>query len=295
MPFSTRHAIGIPHSIFNTLPAPPPPHHSPVQTQQLIHIAPCINANPLGEPLRPPPRGGTTHALALRAETHAAPHAAGDAAAGALGGAGLGVAGAAHEKGLAQLVCVEGGAVGVGGAAVGVGGAAVGAAVSVAVVGTGARDVRGREAQPDEPPAAGGLAGALDVCAGAAGGEEGGEELGVDVEGVDAGPGCVVGERGGGVGDVGQAAVEGQGAGVPDEVVDGARVGPGGRGGGGLVGLGGGETLGDARGLGVEVEGAVERGEEGVQVAVEGGDAEGAGAVCEEEGVDEGAVLGVLA
>jgi hypothetical protein len=53
------------------------------------------------------------------------------------------------------------------------------------------------------------------------------------------------------------------------------------------------EAVGDARGGRVAVEGAVQRGEEVVDVAVEGGDAERAGALGEDEGVDEGAVLDV--
>ena len=48
---------------------------------------------------------------------------------------------------------------------------------------------------------------------------------------------------------------------------------------------------GDEAGGGALVEGAVEGREEVVDVAVEGCDAEGVGAVFEEEGVDEGTVL----
>jgi len=52
------------------------------------------------------------------------------------------------------------------------------------------------------------------------------------------------------------------------------------------------ETSGDEAGGCALVEGAVEGREEVVDVAVEGCDAEGVGAVFEEEGVDEGTVLG---
>ena len=51
------------------------------------------------------------------------------------------------------------------------------------------------------------------------------------------------------------------------------------------------EAGGDERWGGTLVEGAVERREDVVDVAVEGCDAEGVGAVFEEEGVEEGAVL----
>jgi len=47
----------------------------------------------------------------------------------------------------------------------------------------------------------------------------------------------------------------------------------------------------DEAGGGAFVEGAVEGREEVVDVAVEGCDAEGVGAVFEEEGVDEGSML----
>lgn len=51
------------------------------------------------------------------------------------------------------------------------------------------------------------------------------------------------------------------------------------------------ETRGDEGGGGAFVERAMEGREEVVDVAVEGCDAEGVGAVFEEEGVDEGTVL----
>lgn len=99
------------------------------------------------------------------------------------------------------------------------------------------------------------------------------------VQGFDAAPGvCVVGgaaqafgDEGPGVGDVGDAGVHGERAGVPDEVVDGLGVWAARRGCGGCAGvLGCEETLGDPLGCCAAVEGAVEWGEEVVDVAVEG-------------------------
>jgi len=78
------------------------------------------------------------------------------------------------------------------------------------------------------------------------------------------------------VGDVGQTGVHGVGAWVEDEVVDGERVGAGaaGRGRGrGVVGRYCLQARGDVFGRCGFVEGAVQRGEEVVDVAVEGGDA----------------------
>lgn len=52
------------------------------------------------------------------------------------------------------------------------------------------------------------------------------------------------------------------------------------------------EACGDFVGRCALIHGAVERGEEVVDIAVEGGETEGAGAVVEEEGVYEGTMLG---
>ena len=51
----------------------------PIQTQQLVHIPPRINPNPLGQPLGPPPRRTPTHPLIPRrtpaSHTKPTPHA----------------------------------------------------------------------------------------------------------------------------------------------------------------------------------------------------------------------------
>lgn len=101
------------------------------------------------------------------------------------------------------------------------------------------------------------------------------------------------GKEGAGVGDVGEARVNGVSAGIEDQVVNGLSVGAS-RGFCRVVGGYGLESCSHIGGARVSVERAVQGREEVVDVAVEGGDAEGMRAVFEEEGVNKGAVLGEL-
>ena len=93
--------------------------------------------------------------------------------------------------------------------------------------------------------------------------------------------------------DVGDARVNGKGARIVYEVVDRLAVWfvEAGRGDGGMWVCSCEEARGDFVRRCALVHGAVERREEVVDVAVEGGETEGAGVVVEEEGVYEGTML----
>lgn len=96
-------------------------------------------------------------------------------------------------------------------------------------------DVRGREAHPDDPPPAGGLASALDLAEAAARARYRRQDLRVDVQRLDSAPAGgaaggaaqALGDERARVWDVGETRVDGERAGVVHEVVDGLYVGCG--------------------------------------------------------------------
>jgi hypothetical protein len=161
---------------------------SPVQTQQVIHIPPRINPNPLCQPPGPPPGGLPAHPLRLctPTHTHPVPHAARNPTPRALDLQRLAVARTPNQKRFTQFIRVERHAPRLCAIAIAI-------AIRIRRRGRGARGVgrrtRGRarsalgrrETHPDDPPAAAGLARSLNLVEGAPCRSHCGQDLRVDV------------------------------------------------------------------------------------------------------------------